>query len=108
MGGQSHKCEVFLKKTNIFLSKELQKDIKKGKIPEKILSSFNEWTILVLRNGIYATRKSPGYHDEPIVGSLIGRRSVRLSKGWRLFYIMNDKGECIILTVLEINKHDYS
>lgn len=33
-------------------------------------------------------RKIPGYHDEPLKGDLKGLRSIRLSKGYRAYYVV--------------------
>ncbi len=52
-------------------------------------------------------RKIPGYHDEPLKGDRKGQRSSHLSRGYRVIYEELSSGEIVIVSVLEVNKHDY-
>jgi len=52
-------------------------------------------------------RKLPGYHDEPLKGDRKGQRSVRLNRAYRAIYEESEDGQLTIITVLEVNKHDY-
>lgn len=52
-------------------------------------------------------RKVPGYHDEPLKGDRMGQRSIRLNKAYRAIYMERPNQEIIIISVMEVNKHDY-
>ena len=95
------------KPTVVYVSESIVKALRKRLIPVFIADKFYKWRKDVELLGIRATRKIPSYHDEPIKGSATKRRSVRLNQGWRLFYVESEKGECHIIAVEEINKHDY-
>ena len=87
------------------LTKSAQKDL--TKIPDYIKIKLLLWVDSVEQFGIYQVRKVPGYHDEPLKGSRVGQRSVRLSKAYRVIYIMNKKDEMEIISIEEVNKHEY-
>lgn len=89
------------------LSKSVLKDIQKNVIPDFIRTKLFHWTDVVEEHGIEKTRKSPGYHDEPLKGDRIGQRSIRLNRSWRAIYKELKTKEILILCVLEVNKHDY-
>ena len=58
-------------------------------------------------HGIAEIIKISGYHDEPLAGKLKGIiRSVKLGRGYRVFYRTFDKKiKCIL--VEEVNNHAY-
>jgi proteic killer suppression protein len=59
-----------------------------AKVPKHIVTNLMDWVDDVRAFGLRETRKMTGYHDEPVRGKeRIGQRSIRLSKGWRAFYI---------------------
>ena len=89
----------------IDISKGARKDLKK--VPKHIVKNFQRWALLVEEFGLVEVRKIKGFHDEPLVGNRSGQRSVRLSKAYRLFYVELPDGEINIVTVLEVNKHEY-
>jgi toxin HigB-1 len=89
----------------INISKRALKDLRK--VPKHIVKSFQRWALLVEDVGLVEVRKIKGFHDEPLVGDRSGQRSVRLSKAYRLFYFELPDGEINIVTVLEVNKHEY-
>jgi toxin HigB-1 len=95
------------KRTVVFAAESVVKAIRKGLVPLHIAHKFLKWKTDVQNLGIREVRKYPGYHDEPIKGSETGRRSVRLNQAWRLFYLEKETGECHVIAVEEINKHDY-
>lgn len=76
-----------------------------NKLPLHILHKFRLLVDLVNNNGIAETRKIAGFHDEPLQGDHKGQRSIRLNKAYRAIYT-EDK-QSIIITVIEVNKHDY-
>lgn len=57
--------------------------------------------------GLQETRKCGGFHDEPLKGDRLGQRSIRLSLSYRAFYTEGLRGEIKIVTIIEVNKHDY-
>ena len=89
----------------IDISKRARKDFRK--VPKHIVKNFQRWALLVEDIGLVEVRKIKGFHDEPLSGDRSGQRSVRLSKAYRLFYVELPGGEINIVTVLEVNKHEY-
>lgn len=87
----------------VVLNKRTQKQLKK--LPLHIVSKLRRWAEDVEEFGIAEIRAIPGYHDEPLTGNMAGRRSIRLSKAYRAFYIEHD--DMIVIEVIEVNKHDY-
>ncbi len=81
------------------------KDLKR--LPEHIVTKLRDWANAVQRVGIEAVRRSPGYHDEPLRGSRDGQRSIRLSKAYRAFYVEDQRGNVRIITIIEVNRHEY-
>lgn len=71
-------------------------------IAEKLLNWANEVEVF----GIQAVRKHKGYHNEPLKGSRLGERSIRLNKKWRAIYCEKSNGSCLIY-VLEVTPHEY-
>lgn len=77
------------------------------KVPAHILLKLRDWTQAVETVGIETVRKAKGYHDEPLKGERLGQRSIRLSKAYRAIYVEKKDGSVRIITVIEVNKHDY-
>ncbi len=84
--------------------KKLDKDLRK--IPHFIVEKFRAWVVAVETDGLYAVRKLPSFHDEPLKGQRLGQRSIRLNKAYRAIYIEGKGGVCVV-QVIEVNKHDY-
>ena len=79
-----------------------------ARLPEHIKKAATIWKMSIESAGMLETRKSSGYHDEPLKGQRLGERSVRLSRAYRLIYIEFDDGsEIVVVGVQEVNKHDY-
>jgi len=57
--------------------------------------------------GINKARTIPGFQDEPLKGNRHGQRSIRLNKAYRAIYIENEQKEIMIISILEVNKHEY-
>ncbi len=91
--------------TEIILSKLAEKQL--VKLPISIQDKFYTWMATVLKIGIYETRKQTGYHDEPLKGQRKGQRSVRLNRSYRAIYKINETGDLILITILEVNNHEY-
>jgi len=84
---------------------KVKKDLKK--LPFYILKNLQRWALQVESMGIREVRKIPGFHDEPLKGKRKGQRSIKLSKSYRAIYIELKSGEVNIVSVEEVNKHEY-
>lgn len=82
-----------------------EKQLKKA--PKHVVTKLSMWVDSVLQLGLEATRKVPGYHDEPLQGAKKGRRSIRLNRQWRAEYtvMMDDEGRIVV--IMEVHAHDY-
>lgn len=76
------------------LVKSALKDLRR--VPDHIKTKFGEWVASVEINGLEATRRLPGWHDEPLKGSELC--------SYRAIYV---ERKTIEVLVLEVNKHDY-
>ena len=78
------------------------------RLPRHIVGAFFDWARAVESDGMEATRKLPGYHDEKLQGSLAGLRSVRLGKAYRVFYfeVMTSAGK--VAQIEKVSKHEYT
>ena len=65
------------------------------------------WVVSVEQVGLEATRKTPGYHDEPLSGARAGQRSIRFNDAYRAFYVMRADGAVEFVEVIDVNKHKY-
>lgn len=77
------------------------------KVPPPIRRKFALWYESVRRDGLEATRKIPGFHDEPLKGKRAGQRSIRLNRAYRAIYIIGRDGVVEFVSVEEVNKHEY-
>jgi len=77
------------------------------KLPIHIVRNLQRWSLSVEQLGILSIRKIPGYHDEPLKGNRTGQRSIRLSKDYRAIYVEYDESKFHIISIEEVNKHDY-
>ena len=57
--------------------------------------------------GLSTVRKITGYHDEPLKGTRVGQRSIRLNRSYRAIYEVDQSGVVHFIAVLEVNKHEY-
>jgi proteic killer suppression protein len=94
-----------IKPCRIELAKSAQKDL--AKIPEHIKEKLLLWVDSVERLGLNKMRFIPGYHDEPLKGERQGQRSIRLNKAYRAIYTENEQKEIVIISIIEVNKHEY-
>jgi toxin HigB-1 len=90
---------------SIELTKSVQKDL--TKVPGFIKDKLLLWIDAVERLGIYQVRKIPGFYDEPLKGDRKGQRSIRLNKAYRAIYTEGQRKEVHIISVIEVNKHEY-
>jgi proteic killer suppression protein len=89
----------------IVLAKLAEKQFQK--VPSFIQKSLKVWMKSVVKKGLNETRKTPGYHDEPLKGNRTGQRSIRLSRSYRAIYEEHPNGSITLIVILEVNKHDY-
>jgi proteic killer suppression protein len=83
----------------------VEKDL--SKLPPYIVLKLYRWAKGVEIEGIEEMRKIPGYHDEPLKGSRKGSRSIRLNRSYRAIYTEHELGIYILISVEEVNKHEY-
>jgi len=65
------------------------------------------WIEAVEEDGLEATRRVPGFHDEPLKGPRRGQRSIRLSRQWRAIYEIRADGGAQLVSVEEVTPHVY-
>lgn len=86
------------------LSRKAKKDLKS--LPIHIIDKLESWIRAIELDGLRATQRIPGYHDEPLKGDRFGQRSIRLSRAYRAIYVKK-KDEIEFLLIEEVNKHEY-
>jgi len=87
------------------LTKHAEKQM--AKLPRSIVEAIYIWATSVELMGINKVRQLRGYHDEPLAGKWHGTRSVRLNKAYRLFYRESYSLDESLVTVIEVNNHEY-
>lgn len=65
------------------------------------------WIESVEADGLEATRRVPGFHDEPLKGKQRGQRSIRLSRQWRAIYEIRTDGGAELVSAEEVTPHEY-
>lgn len=86
---------------NKFAEKQLER------VPIFIKKALLQWAFSISHIGLYETRKLKGYHDEPLKGNRKGQRSIRLNNAYRAIYEEDYNGDLLVISVIEVNKHDY-
>ena len=87
------------------LTRRAEKQVRR--LPRRVVRKLKTWTYLVEEIGLEEARKTPGYHDEPLVGRRRGMRSSRLSGAYRAMYrVVRDDGSELV-RVEEVSKHGY-
>jgi proteic killer suppression protein len=89
----------------VILSENAKDDLKK--VPTYILKKLESWIDAVSHDGLLAVRKIKGYHDESLKGRRAGQRSIRLNRAYRAIYELRDNGATELVSIEEVNKHDY-
>ncbi|MDF1827231.1 MAG: type II toxin-antitoxin system mRNA interferase toxin, RelE/StbE family [Legionellaceae bacterium] len=92
-------------KVKIKISKQAFKRLKKT--PLYIQVKFRAWLVAVDKVGLDKTRKTAGWHDEPLQGARQGQRSIRLNKQWRAIYRVKDNGDIQLIEICEVTPHEY-
>jgi toxin HigB-1 len=90
---------------DVELSKQALKNLQQ--VPKYIVLKLQAWIDDVGYRGLSQVRKVAGYHDEPLKGKRKGQRSIRLSKAYRAFYIIDESRKIHFVEIMEINKHEY-
>jgi proteic killer suppression protein len=98
---------IFKNEAKVEITKFASKQI--VKLPKFILEQTLKWIEHIRHSGLQATRLSKGYHDEALKGDRQEQRSIRLNRSWRLIYeeIETENKTVVVITILEINKHEY-
>jgi proteic killer suppression protein len=91
--------------TAVKMAKQAERDL--TKCPSYIISKFKYWVGLVEVFGLHSAQKIKGFHDEPLKGSRVRQRSIRLNKNYRVIYTILRDGLLAFVLVLEVNKHEY-
>ncbi len=91
--------------TDIRITKGALKRLKKA--PLYLQEKFRAWIFAVSKSGVDEVRKQSGWHDEPLLGSRKGQRSIRLNKQWRAIYIIKNDGSIEFIEVMEVTPHEY-
>ena len=78
-----------------------------SKMPVYITDKLNQWVERVEFIGLDEVRKIKGLHDEPLHGTRKGQRSIRLNKGYRAIYYVNEADDIVIVNVIEVSNHEY-
>ncbi len=93
------------KKAEIVFTKQALKDIER--VPKHISMKLQGWIEDVEYEGLGYVQKIAGYHDEPLKGQRQGQRSIRLNRAYRAIYLLDDLNYIHLITILEVNKHEY-
>ena len=65
------------------------------------------WIGSVQAVGLEETRKSKGFHDEPLKGDWKGSRSIRLNRAYRAIYNVKEDDSVEFALVENVTKHKY-
>jgi proteic killer suppression protein len=76
-------------------------------LPDYIVIKLKTWVAQVELLGLVEVRKRTGFHDEPLKGVRTGQRSIRLNKSYRAIYETCVANQNVLVTIIEVNKHDY-
>lgn len=90
---------------DVVLSKSATKDLLK--LPRYIVIKLESWIDDVGNLGLRVVRQIPGYHDEPLKGSRIGQRSIRLNKSYRAIYQIDANKIIEFVKIIGVNNHEY-
>jgi proteic killer suppression protein len=77
------------------------------RLPVRVRRKLKAWTYLVAEIGLEEARKTPGFHDEPLIGRWRGMRSIRLSRAYRAMYRLVREGDVDLVRIEEVSKHGY-
>ena len=92
------------------IAKKALKDIEK--LPVHIRDKLMYWLKAISEKGLQQVRIRSGLHDEPLAGKRVGQRSVRLSRSYRVIYVVIKEEKTIdqkeeYVRIEEVHKHRY-
>ena len=90
--------------TEVVVSKQAREDLRS--VPKQVAAKFRLWVVSVETVGLEDVCKVPGYHDEPLRGSLEGMRSIRLNQAYRAYYRLEGHAARLV-RVMRVDKHRY-
>ena len=79
---------------------------KLGRIAPHIREKYEAWKDVVRASGPNGLRAVKGFHDEALVGNMLGWRSSRLSQQWRVIY--RTHAAQVTVYVLRLDPHTYN
>lgn len=91
--------------TKVMITENAEKQL--SQVPHYIRDKLYQWVERVEVFGIQEFRKIKGFHDEPLQGMRLGQRSIRLNNSYRAIYIQKTPGDCILIRIIEVTKHEY-
>ncbi|MBI3535913.1 MAG: hypothetical protein HY072_10565 [Deltaproteobacteria bacterium] len=94
------------KKDRVELTRRCQKSL--TRVPKMVVATLMLWKMEVEKKGIFEVQAISTYRDHSLSGKLKGTgiRSISLSYGYRAYYRIQ-KEEIILVTVEDVNYHDY-
>ncbi len=87
------------------LTRNAEKQLRK--VPRHVMVKLKAWVVIVEKQGLEEARRIPGFHDEPLSGSLYGKRSIRLSKAYRAIYEIQNDASGALASIKEVTNHEY-
>ena len=91
--------------TRVVLAERSRRQLRR--VPGHSVNKLMAWIEAVEEDGLEATRRVPGFHDEPLKGTRRGQRSIRLSRQWRAIYEISASGGAQLVSVEEVTPHVY-
>ena len=89
----------------VVISSGARKDLRK--CPSQVVQKLMLWIGSVQAVGLEETRKSKGFHDEPLKGDWKGSRSIRLNRAYRAIYNVKEDDSVEFALVENVTKHKY-
>ncbi len=91
--------------SHVVISRSADKALRK--MPVRITEKLAAWVRAVESIGLAKVQMYPSYNDEALGGKRKGQHSIRLSLGYRAFYTTHEDGTVQLVTVIDVNKHEY-
>jgi proteic killer suppression protein len=91
--------------SRVVITERAQRQLRR--VPHHIVDKLMAWVEAIEEDGLEATRRVRGFHDEALKGKRQGERSVRLSRQWRAIYAIQMDGSGDFVSVEEVTPHAY-
>jgi proteic killer suppression protein len=91
--------------SKVVISRAVEKAL--PKLPRQVQVKLSAWVDAVIADGLPKVQTHPSYNDEKLAGKRLGQHSFRLNQAYRGFYTVGKNGEIQVVTVIEVNKHEY-